>query len=165
MPQFYKVSDPDYFDAMTHPAMRFLGEAAREHMPGWDLSYIVMGDDASDPNVPVAGMLQIAPGETLPKHAHDSFRVEVMVRGSIQLPNGDVLYPGDVMVSRPGEFYGPHVAGPEGSLSVEIFAFARGAFPVYDPTDGANAFTGTGSEQANAVISRFKAETPTGLPG
>jgi hypothetical protein len=32
---------------------------------------------------------------------------------------------GDVMVSTPNEFYGPHTAGPEGSLSVEIFSRAQ----------------------------------------
>jgi len=139
VPKYFKVSDPDFFDAITPEEMRWTGQATREVMPGWDLGSIVLGDDSSDPNVPVASMLKIAAGDTLPKHAHDCFRVEVIVQGSITLPGGDVLTSGDVMFSRPGEFYGPHIAGPDGCLSVEIFSAARGTAPIADETDGSSS--------------------------
>jgi anti-sigma factor ChrR (cupin superfamily) len=135
MPKYFKTSDPDYFDAITPPEMRWAGAATREVMPGWDLGSIVMGDDPADPDVPVASMLRIAPGDTLPRHAHDCFRVEVVVQGSISLPNGEVLHPGDIMTSSPREHYGPHIAGPDGCLSVEIFSAARGTAPIADDED------------------------------
>jgi hypothetical protein len=149
MPKYYKISDADYFDAITPQELRFAGEATREVMPGWDLGSIVMSDQPTNPDAPVASMLKIAPGDTLPRHAHDCYRVEVLIQGSITLPDGDVLHPGDIMTSNPLEYYGPHVAGPEGCLSVEIFSAARGMLPIGDADDA----------DADAVASRVRDAT------
>ncbi|GAA5063622.1 anti-sigma factor ChrR (cupin superfamily) [Thermocatellispora tengchongensis] len=157
MPQYFRFTDPGYFDAMTPPEMRWSGAATREVMPGWDLGSVYMGDDLSDPEVPVASLLQIAPGDTLHRHAHDCFRVEVVVRGSITVPGGQTLVPGDVMVSRPGEFYGPHIAGPDGCLSVEIFSAARGVHPIGDP-DAEDARSIETAKRVNEVIARLRAD-------
>lgn len=159
MPNYYKASDPDYFDAITLPEMRYSGAATREVMPGWNLGAIVMGDDPTDPSVPVASVLKIAPGDTLPRHTHDCFRVEVIVQGSITLPDGDVLHPGDIMTSRPREYYGPHVAGPDGCLSVEIFSRLSGTPPISDPNDEHAAAV---AERVNAVIERLQADCAAG---
>ncbi|TDD33102.1 hypothetical protein E1287_20610 [Actinomadura sp. KC06] len=157
MPEYYRFDDPDFFTVMTPPERRWAGEVTREVMPGWDLGSVFMGDDLDDPQVPVASLLQIAPGDTLPRHAHDCFRVEVMVRGSLQVPGGRTLVPGDVMVSRPGEFYGPHVAGPEGSLSVEIFSAARGVNPISDPDAEPDERSAAVADRVNEAIARRQA--------
>jgi quercetin dioxygenase-like cupin family protein len=91
---------------------------------GWRSAAFPMGKP-SDEDVPIVALLYIPPGEVLPRHTHDCYRVEVMLQGSLEM--GDrVLRPGDVWSSEAGEFYGPHTAGPTGSLSVEIFASSVG---------------------------------------
>jgi hypothetical protein len=65
------------------------------------------------------------PGYVLPRHRHASHRLEVVIQGSLEV-DGRVLGPGDVMWSQAGEFYGPHVAGPDGALTVEIFSSSDG---------------------------------------
>lgn len=81
--------------------------------------------DPDDPATPFASVLHMPPGYELWRHKHDCYRVEVVVSGSLDVGEA-VLGPGDVMTSAPGEFYGPHVAGPEGSVTVEIFSARRG---------------------------------------
>jgi hypothetical protein len=58
-----------------------------------------------------------------------------MVRGSLDVGGGRILQPGDVMITQPREFYGPHVAGPEGTLSVEILGAGRGMENMITPED------------------------------
>jgi hypothetical protein len=98
---------------------------------GFKFRGFVMDDDQDAPTAPVAALLYLPPRGVLPRHAHDCHRVEVIVQGSLEA-EGRTLHPGDVAVSRPGVFYGPHVAGPEGSLSVEIFSTAAGVAAVMD---------------------------------
>ena len=52
--------------------------------------------------------------------------------------DGVVLGPGDVMLSRRGEAYGPHIAGPEGFRTVEIFSTLAGAHNVLFESDNGN---------------------------
>lgn len=89
-------------------------------------SFFVIGADDSDV-APVAAVLALKPGDIIGHHAHSCDRFEVVVRGSLAVEGGETLVPGDIMVSRSGEFYGPHVAGPEGCVTVEIFSDAIGA--------------------------------------
>ena len=92
---------------------------------GWQSATFPMGKP-SDEDIPVVALLYIPPGHVLPCHTHDCYRVEVMLQGTLHM--GDrVLRAGDVWTSEAGEFYGPHVAGPTGSLSVEIFASSKGS--------------------------------------
>ena len=49
-------------------------------------------------------------------------RFEVIVRGTLDVGGGRMLKAGDVMVSEPHVFYGPHFAGPEGCTTFEIFS-------------------------------------------
>jgi hypothetical protein len=156
MPKYYKSGDPDYFDAITPPELRFASQATREVMPGWDLGAIVMADEPTDPDAPVASMLKIAPGDTLPRHAHDCYRVEVVIQGSISVPTGDVLHPGDIMTSDPCEYYGPHVAGSEGCLSVEIFSAARGMLPISNDEDESDADV---ADRVRDASSRLQGQT------
>lgn len=97
---------------------------------GIGIRHFVMADDdelpedlASGP--PVAGMMQFPPGAFIPRHSHASHRFEVVVRGSYEV-DGRVIGPGDVMVSKAGEMYGPMQVGPEGVLTVEFFSSPAG---------------------------------------
>jgi hypothetical protein len=125
----YKYGAPDYFDAMTPEALKFARELGSEG--GVELGTVLLGEDPAA--APVAMALELPPGYTLPRHAHNTYRAEVIVRGSLLLSDGTTLGPGDVWTSGPGEFYGPHTAGPEGVLTVEIFASSAGLAPTPDP--------------------------------
>jgi hypothetical protein len=72
-------------------------------------------------------VIEMAPGGVIAHHAHDCERLEIIVRGSLELPDGTMLGPGDVMVAKPWEFYGPHIAGPDGCVTFEVFSKASEA--------------------------------------
>jgi hypothetical protein len=154
MGEVYRYGDPDFFDAMTPFQLTWLQASVRETRPGWNTGAIVMGDDPTETTAPAAVLLYIAPGQVLRRHAHDCFRVEVVIQGSVDI--GDrILYPGDVSAARPGKFYGPHAAGPDGCLSVEIFSAARG-LSGYAPDD-AEDDDAEFERQKKEVIERAKA--------
>lgn len=116
---FHRFADPTYWDAITPAHMRWSQEAARG--AGFELGAVPLGpvDDNSAPQVSI---LSIPPGGVLPRHAHDCYRVEVVLFGSIDTGNDTPLGPGDTMISVPGEWYGPHTAGPQGAVTVEVFS-------------------------------------------
>jgi len=89
----------------------------------------VLADDPADANAPAVVLLKMPPGYRLFRHAHICHRFEVVVTGTLQA-NGRILRPGDVMTARPGELYGPHVAGPEGCTTAEVFGSLEGVFRV-----------------------------------
>lgn len=82
-----------------------------------NLRYVPMAGDYVKPG---AIMLEMPPRYTIERHSHPSARMEVVIRGSLETPEG-VFRPGDVMTAKPGESYGPHTAGPTGCLTVEFF--------------------------------------------
>jgi anti-sigma factor ChrR (cupin superfamily) len=89
---------------------------------GLDASYFLMGERKDDPPTVIA--LKLAPNAINVRHAHDCWRFEVVVQGTLDV--GDrVLKPGDVMLTEPKVAYGPHVAGPEGCVTFEIFSNYR----------------------------------------
>lgn len=94
----------------------------------------VLADDAGDPDAPAVLVLTMPPGYVMFRHAHRCHRVEVVVRGSME-SDGRTLGPGDVMTAGPGEWYGPHVVGPQGCTTVEIFATFDGVFRVLAEDD------------------------------
>lgn len=154
MSAIYRRGSVTYFDDMTPAARRFMSEATRQVMPGWDLGSIVLADDVDDQAAPVASILKIAPNDVLPRHAHDCHRVEIILEGSLATGSGEVLTPGDIMVSRRGEFYGPHTAGPDGCLSVEIFSAQRGTAPIA-PAGGADDAHATDvADRVTAILER-----------
>jgi hypothetical protein len=89
---------------------------------GLGASYFLLGDQADNP--PTAIVLRMGPNWVLARHAHDCHRLEVIVQGSLDVGER-VLGPGDVMISEPGVAYGPHVAGPDGCTTVEVFTNYR----------------------------------------
>jgi hypothetical protein len=118
----YPIADPEFWDKLNDPseARRATNAAA----VGMRYAAYHMGEDG-DPTAPAAAVLELPPHGRLPRHAHTCWRFEMMVKGSMTGPDGRQVLPGDVRVSRPGEFYGPYVAGPDGSLSVEVFSSAE----------------------------------------
>jgi hypothetical protein len=127
--------DPDYFENLTDVSLTYTRELGLE--VGLNLGTVLMGDDPK--TAPAAMLLQLPPNYTLERHGHNTHRVEVVVRGSIRLPDGQALGPGDVLTSRPGELYGPHTAGPEGALTVEVFASTAGLAPLPDDDGSSGA--------------------------
>lgn len=93
----------------------------------------VLGEDPADAEAPAVVLLEMPPHYVLFRHAHICHRFEVVVRGSLQA-GGRTLGPGDVMTARPGELYGPHVAGPEGCTTAEVFGSLEGVFRVLSET-------------------------------
>jgi quercetin dioxygenase-like cupin family protein len=103
--------------------------------PTMRMTWFILGDDDSE-DAPAAMVLDMQPGHVIARHAHDCERVEIVVSGSLDV--GDhVLGPGEIMVAHPGEFYGPHVAGPDGCMTLEVFSAARETHQiVYQAEDG-----------------------------
>ena len=83
------------------------------------LAYFPLGELKDNPATVVA--LRMGPGCVLPRHGHDCYRFEIVVRGTLDVGER-VLTVGDIMVSEPNKVYGPHVAGPEGCTTFEIFS-------------------------------------------
>ena len=96
---------------------------------GGSFAAFSIGDGGDDE--PLASLLFMPPGFVLPRHSHTCHRVEIIIHGSLETPEG-VVTSGDVMTSRPGVQYGPHVAGPDGALTAEIFGRADGLPSVYE---------------------------------
>jgi hypothetical protein len=89
----------------------------------------VLSDDAQDRDAPAVVVLKMPPGYRLFRHAHICHRFEIVVAGTLEA-DGRTLRPGDVMTARPGELYGPHVAGPDGCTTAEVFGSLDGVFRV-----------------------------------
>ena len=97
-PEFWSTG-PEFLQAIKQQAEAY----------GLKVANFMMGAQQDD-QAPVATVMYMPPNFVLPRHAHDCYRVEVVVQGSVD--TGDrVLNVGDVMVSAPNEFYGPHTAG------------------------------------------------------
>jgi hypothetical protein len=126
----YSQSDPEYWDVPEKYLPLVTGNTNRR------AAFFVLGE-IEDREAPMAAILEMPAGYVIPRHAHDAERFEVVVKGSIDV--GDrILYPGDVMIARPGELYGPKVCGPDGCTTVEFFSSQRGvdAPLVHELTDG-----------------------------
>jgi hypothetical protein len=89
------------------------------------LACFLLGERTDNPPTVVA--LRMGPGWVLPRHAHDCYRFEIVVHGSLDVGER-ILKPGYVMLSEPGIAYGPHVAGPEGCTTFEIFSNHRASY-------------------------------------
>ena len=137
MPTF-SASDPTFWQ--TSPAALAYTSVFADAV-GHKVASFVLGED-DEAESPLALFMKLPPGWVLDRHAHDCHRFEVVLQGSIIVSNDLVLNPGDVSTSGPGEQYGPHMAGPEGSLTLEIFSRQAGLHPVYDSpkeaSDGVN---------------------------
>lgn len=76
-----------------------------------------------DPHGTHAVFATFPPGMVVPRHMHHCHRLEIIVGGSLlDEESGLNLTPGYVMLTEPNVYYGPHVAGPDGCVTVEIFS-------------------------------------------
>jgi hypothetical protein len=116
-----RTVDDDYYE--SHPDdLQMLTEI--NAVSNLKTSTYVLGD-ALDDAAPTAAIIQYPPNWVLPRHTHACERIEIVIEGSIAVDEL-TLGPGDVMEARAGELYGPHVIGPEGCKTVEIFSTRRG---------------------------------------
>ncbi|AMK24132.1 MULTISPECIES: hypothetical protein [unclassified Sphingobium] len=123
--RIYRHSECDVLAEMTTDGFGFAREIAHEQ--GINLGVVALGEKSDNPASVM--LLQLPPGHVLERHAHNTHRMEVVVKGSVLTPDGQELRSGDVFTSGPGEFYGPLTAGPEGCMSVEIFGDIQGMAP------------------------------------
>lgn len=130
--RIFRAADGNLYEALTTSGFEFARDAA--HIEGIDLGLTLLGEASDNPAAVI--LLEMPPGHVLERHAHDSHRMEVVVRGSVLLPDGTELLPGDVSTSGPMDFYGPLTAGPEGSWTIEIFGTAQGLLP--HPAEGSD---------------------------
>jgi hypothetical protein len=126
MAELYFGDDPKFFETgPEHLEWSRIGtEAIGMKEANW-----VLSDDPTDEEAVLAKVLWMPPGYRLFRHAHDCHRFEIVIKGSLDVGNGKTLKAGDVSVSGPGQFYGPHVAGPEGALTLEIFERQVAQYP------------------------------------
>lgn len=154
---FLSIDDPDFWGRIPDDFKKIIGEGG---VDGIDISYFELGK--REDNAPAVTPLRMAPGYILPRHAHDCYRFEIVVRGSLNVGD-EVLTPGSVMISEPGVLYGPHIAGPEGCVTFEFFSthdashvtLVEGADGKLEPCDlwteeGARKMAQNAREQASA---------------
>jgi len=113
--------DPEYWT--PHPFFAGVTAAAAEH--GLRIVHHPIGPLDDEQHTPVAAILEMQPGYVLPRHAHDCERWEVVLSGSMEI-DGRQVGPGTVLRAGAREMYGPHIAGPDGCTTVEVFAALRG---------------------------------------
>ena len=113
---FIAMTDPEFWQRTP----KELEQVVQGGLTG--LAYFLLGDKKDNPPTVVA--LRMGPGWVLPRHAHACQRFEIVVQGRLDVGER-ILQPGDVMISEPGVAYGPHIAGPEGCTTFEIFTDHR----------------------------------------
>jgi hypothetical protein len=125
---FFKSDEPAFWK-VSPPALAYTNVFAEavDHR----VASFVLGDP-DDLEAPLALFMNLPPGWVLDRHAHDCHRFEVVITGSMIATDGIVLYPGDVATSVPGEQYGPHMAGEDGVLTLEIFSRQAGLHPDHE---------------------------------
>jgi hypothetical protein len=133
MPAFFRKDTPGYWDRYPEHLKDMAGIMADSRLTPATMH--VMGEP-SDEAAPTALIFTMPPNSTIPRHAHDCERFEVILEGSLMVDDM-VLGPGDVMIARPGESYGPHTAGPDGCRTLEVFGTLAGAHSlIYDTPAG-----------------------------
>lgn len=125
------MQDPEYWQV---PEAR---RGTSERLDDVRLGYFLLGEDA--PETPRVLVMDMQPGFVIPRHAHGCERFEVVVKGSLHVGD-DVFGPGDVLTAHADEFYGPKLAGPEGCMTVEVFAQQGPSAALYELDDGSAAY-------------------------
>ena len=118
MPRFIKKDSPEYWNLYPKQISE-MGEImeASKLTPA---TMHVLGEP-DDETAPAALIFTMPPHYVLPRHGHVCERFEIILEGSM-IVDGLALGPGDIMIARKGEFYGPHVAGPDGCRTLEVFS-------------------------------------------
>jgi hypothetical protein len=149
---FLSIDDPDFWGRGLAPQEAVVNEGGHE---GFATSCFMLGKSGSNP--PFVASLRMDPGFVLSRHAHDCYRMEIIVKGSLSV--GDrILNVGSVMITEPGVLYGPHIAGPEGCTSFEICSDFEGAHRMMleAPSGELVTYDVTTPEGAKAVVENTK---------
>ena len=162
MPNYSMDNDAEYWQSPE----RFRPMFEQASTIGNKASLFALGD-ATDDHTPMVFVLKMEPGFVLTRHGHPCDRLEVIVRGSLEI-NGKVFRPGDILTAAANELYGPKVAGPEGCTTVEVFANATGAYErITERSDGTRIttnlienFAGGFAEQVKRHRAKLVAGTP-----
>jgi mannose-6-phosphate isomerase-like protein (cupin superfamily) len=138
MPAFFRKDTPGYWS--RYPEHLKDMDQVMDRAGLTPATLHVLGEP-TDESAPAALIFTMPPHAVISRHAHECERFEVILEGSLVVEDdasGEmVLGPGDIMVARPGEPYGPHTAGPEGCRTLEVFGTLRGAHSLlYETADG-----------------------------
>jgi len=106
----------------------FVEALASTHLDPETLPLWFLGPDELGWKCPAALLLTMPAGYTLFRHGHPCRRFEIVVRGSLELGDGQVASVGDTFTADPHTLYGPHTAGPEGCTTIEVFSAVEGMF-------------------------------------
>lgn len=120
----YRIDDKAYWQTVVQGSTWAAPMVEFANSQGVRTAIHVLGDP-EDERTPVGVFVEYPPNHVLPRHSHDCKRMEVVVRGSVEV-DGYWLGAGDIWVSDANEFYGPHTMGPEGATTLEL-ATVRGA--------------------------------------
>ncbi|CAJ1500563.1 hypothetical protein [[Mycobacterium] burgundiense] len=130
----WRIADDSYWQAAPEGAPWAQTVVAAGELQGMKTAIHALGD-ATDEDTPLVVVIKFPPNYVLPRHAHRSDRLELVVSGSLKV-DGQWLHPGDIWASSAGEFYGPHVMGPDGCTTMELATVAGGHLLSFE-VDGA----------------------------
>jgi hypothetical protein len=118
--KIFHIADENYWGVIPEGTENNWAEtvAAAAQAQGFKSSMHALGDP-NNPHSPVAAIVQYPPNYTLPRHSHDSDRLELVIAGSVEA-GGEWLGPGDLWTSDANVMYGPHNMGPEGCTTMEL---------------------------------------------
>src|SRR3546814_1797718 len=88
---FLSINDEEFWGHVPEDFKHIAGEGSME---GISISVYELGKAEDD--APVMTALHMAPGYRLPRHAHDCFRLEVIMQGSMDVGDGRILKTGAV---------------------------------------------------------------------
>lgn len=153
---FYSLNEPELWGRHTGG---WEVVAAEGGLDGLSLANFILGK--TEDNAATATIVRFNPGYRLSHHSHDSFRLEIVLQGTMIV--GDrTLEPGSIMFSEPGVFYGPHVAGPDGCTTIEIFSNYKASHALLLKDNAeiveCDLFTNEGARRAMELIGAQMAE-------
>ncbi|WP_069403461.1 cytochrome P450 [Mycolicibacterium holsaticum] len=129
----WRMADDSYWQAAPAGTSWAATVAAAGEAQGFKTAMHALGDP-TDEHTTVVVIVQFPPNYVLPRHSHQSDRLELVVAGSVEV-DGYWLGPGDIWTSRAGEFYGPHTMGADGCTTMEL-ATVAGAHKLSFDVDG-----------------------------
>jgi hypothetical protein len=97
---------------------------------------VEFGDPTGDQR-PVAMFIRYAPGITVRPHAHDTDYCSIVMQGEVEVAR-KLHRAGSVRFVSAGTTYGPLVAGPEGTVLIDVFADREGIFPRWATVEDAD---------------------------
>jgi anti-sigma factor ChrR (cupin superfamily) len=133
------IKDPEFWTNCPASLKHLHDDFPKSHGEDSRMAYLLLGPERDD--TAAVGCLRLAPGEVIPRHRHAGYRIEIVISGSLQVVDGPMMHPGDMMMTEPDEPYGPHIAGPDGCTTFEIMSNHRSVtHPYLETPDGPVAY-------------------------